>query len=346
MMTPPVDLRSDTVTQPCDAMKRAMVEAPLGDDVLGDDPTIHRLEAQCAERAGKEAAIFVPSGTMANLLAIRCQTRLGDEVLVHEDSHPYNYEAAGSAAFAGVQLRALRGPLGQLNPRDVAAAVRAQDPHFPPAALLCAEDTSNRGGGAVYPLPLLDELGSLARDKGLASHLDGARVFNAVVASGIPLARRVAAWDTVSFCFSKGLGAPVGSVLVGPAGPIHLALRMRKLLGGGMRQAGMLAAAAIYALDHHVERLASDHRRATALAEGLRRAGFEVQSPETNMVYVSIDGAEAWQDALDAQGIRCFAIDPGRLRLVLHLHIDDGDVQRTIETFERVRDRRSKVSSA
>lgn len=331
-----VDLRSDTVTRPTAAMKAAMFEAPLGDDVLGDDPTVARLEERSAELAGKEAALFVPSGTMGNLLAIRCQTRLADEVLLHPDSHPFNYEAGGAAAFAGVQLRTIGGDRGMVDCDAMRDAVRGPDPHFAPARLVCAEDTTNRGGGAVWPLARLDELGEAAHSLGLRAHLDGARVFNAVVASGVPLARRLRAFDSATFCFSKALGAPVGSVLVSDAATIALARRMRKLLGGGMRQSGLLAAAGLYALDHHVERLADDHRRAANLAEALVALGLEVVPPQTNMVYVRVDEAPTWQEALDAEGVLCFATSSSTLRLVLHLDVDDAGVAQTARAFETV----------
>lgn len=331
-----VDLRSDTVTQPTAAMKQAMVDAPLGDDVLGDDPTVQRLEAVMAERTGKEGALFMPSGTMTNLVAIRIHTQPGDELLLHEWAHPFNYEAGGAAAFAGVQIRPLTGPKGQLEPDTVRAAIHPPDHHFAPARLLAVEDTANRGGGSVYPLERLDAVGAVAHEMGLATHLDGARVFNAVVASGIPLARRAKAYDTISCCFSKGLGAPVGSVLCGPCDLLHVGHRMRKLLGGTMRQSGMLAAAALYALEHNVARLAEDHRRTRDLEAGLTAMGYEVTEPETNMVYIDVpDGAKA-QDDLETLGVRCFAADATTLRLVVHLHVTDEDVQTTLNAFQKL----------
>lgn len=333
-----IDLRSDTVTRPTPAMKQAMVDAPLGDDVLGDDPTVRRLEAVAAERAGKEAAVFVPSGTMANLIAIRTHTQPGDEVLMYEGGHPFNYEAGGAAAFAGVQIRPLPAARGLLSPETVEGALRPDDVHFAPARLLCVEDTSNRGGGTVYPMERLAALTSLARHRGLGTHLDGARVFDAVVASGVPLDQRASGFDTVSFCFSKGLGAPVGSVLCGSRDRMALARRVRKALGGGMRQSGMLAAAALYALEHHVQRLSVDHARARELAMGLMIDGLSVDTPQTNMVYVEVPDAAAWQGALEQQGIRCLSVSPTRLRLVLHLDVPDDVVRRVLAAFSRTRD--------
>lgn len=333
-----VDLRSDTVTQPTPAMKQAMVDAPLGDDVLGDEPTVQRLEAVCAERSGKEAALFMPSGTMANLVAIRVQTSPGDEVLMHAGAHPFNYEAGGAAMFAGVQIRPLPGAGGILDLDPVAAAIRPENDHFCPATLLSCEDTANLGGGSVYPLDRLDALCDLAHERGLRTHLDGARLFNAVVASGISAERRAEGFDTVSFCFSKGLGAPVGSVLCGDAEAMKLGRRMRKALGGGMRQSGILAAACLYALDHNIERLAIDHANTQRLAEGLKAAGFElVREPETNMVYVTVDNGPEWQDRLGEHGVRCIATGPTSLRLVLHLHIDEAGVDHTVGAFETLR---------
>ena len=288
-----VDLRSDTVTQPTFDMKQAMVAAPLGDDVLGDDPTVQALEAQCAALSGKDAALFVPSGTMANQIAIALHTRPGDEILMEQGAHPFNYEAGGAAVIAGAQIRPLVGSAtGLLHPDVVETAIRHEDDHYAPATLLCIEDTANRGGGTVYPLERLDTLSALARQKGLKSHVDGARVMNAVVASGIPLARRVAGFDTLSFCFSKGLGAPVGSVLCGSTQDMKRGRRIRKLMGGGMRQSGMLAAAAQYALNHHVDRLADDHRRALTLAHGALELGLELTLPETNIAYINVGTAQ------------------------------------------------------
>jgi len=331
-----VDLRSDTVTQPSAAMKKAMIEAPLGDDVLGDDPTVKRLEAMAAERCGKEGALFMPSGTMTNLVAIRVHTQPGDEILLHEGAHPFNYEAGGAAAFAGVQIRALDGPQGQLEAHSLKASVRRGDHHFAPTRLVCIEDTANRGGGSVYPLERLDAVGQTAKTLDLATHFDGARVFNAVVASGIPLARRARHFDTISFCFSKGLGAPVGSVLCGDNDQLEVGKRMRKLLGGTMRQSGMLAAAAIYALEHNVTRLAQDHANAADLATGLRSLGLEVVSPETNMVYVDVPDGPKWEQDLTTHGVHCFAVSPSTLRLVTHLHIDATAVQATVEAFSKM----------
>ncbi len=335
-MKPVVDLRSDTVTRPTPGMLRAMVEAELGDDVLGDDPTVRRLEEEAAERSGKEAALFVPSGTMANLIAIALHTRKGDEVIQERGAHPFNYEAGGAAAVAGVQIRTLDGDRGRLRPGQLRGALRPADDHFAPATLVTLEDTSNRGGGAVYPLAWLDAIGEEAREAGLRVHLDGARIFNAVIASGIPLARRARCAHTVSFCFSKGLGAPVGSVLCGDEETIAKGRRIRKMLGGGMRQAGVLAAAALYALQHHVERLAEDHARAQRLAAGLRDRGVRTDPCTTNLLYAHLDDAPAVATALEQRGVRCLAVGPRTLRLVTHLDVDDRGVDAALEAFTEV----------
>lgn len=335
----PVDLRSDTVTRPTPAMLAAMVAAEVGDDVLGDDPTVQALEARAAALSGKEAALFTPSGTMANQIAIRCWTQPGDEVLMEAGGHPFHYEAGAAAVISGVQIRTLPGEAGLLSTEAVAGALRPDDVHCPPTALVILEDTANRGGGTVYPLDLLDAHGALARRLGLRLHLDGARIFNAVVAQGLPLDRLAAPVDSLCFCLSKGLGAPVGSLLCGPADFIRRARRVRKLLGGGMRQAGYLAAAGLHALTHHVDRLAEDHRRARALAAGLQALGLEVAAPPTNMVYVGLPealplDAAALARALEERGVRCLPTGPRRLRLVTHLDVDDAGVAAALAAFE------------
>jgi len=328
-----VDLRSDTVTKPGDAMRRAMATAEVGDDVFRDDPTVNRLEAVSAERAGKEAALFVPSGTMGNQIAIALHTRPGDEVLMCATAHPFNYEAGGAAVIAGVQIRPIPSQKGILAPADVEARVRPANDHYAPARLLCVEDTSNRGGGAVHTVDQLDALAAVAKKHGLATHLDGARAWNAVVASGVSLDRRARGYDTITFCFSKGLGAPVGSILCGPKDAIAHARRVRKMLGGGMRQAGILAAACLYALDHHVERLALDHERARKLSMGLMIEGYDVQLPQTNIIYVKVRDAASLVEALGQRGVRCNATAPDSIRLVTHLDIDDAGVEHAIASF-------------
>lgn len=332
----PVDMRSDTVTQPTKAMWDAMRNAELGDDVLGDDPTVLRLQDMAAERLGKEAALFTPSGTMANQIAIRLLTQPGDEVIVEGGAHPFNYEGGAPAMISGVQLRTIAGTNGILDPKDVAGSFRPSDPHFPPVKLICAEDTANRGGGTPYPIEVLDELCHLAHSRNASAHLDGARLFNAQAATGISVARRSQHFDTISFCLSKGLGAPVGSLLVGNKDLIHRGLWVRKALGGGMRQAGLLAAAGIYALDHNVDRLADDHGRAQTLAEGLRAAGYSAPTPLSNMLYVDVANGPEAQDKLEEHGVRCLSVSDTALRLVTHINVADAGIEHAISVFRKL----------
>ena len=329
-----VDLRSDTVTRPVPAMRRAMAEAEVGG--FGDDPTVARLVAVASERLGFEGALFVPSGTMANQVAIRSLTRPGERALVEAFAHVRVYEAGAPAVISGLLLEAIPAARGILDPADVERAIPPEDVHLAPASLICVENTSNRGGGTVYPLATLRELVALARRRGLAIHLDGARIFNASVASGVPVDQIARGFDTVSFCLSKGLGAPVGSLLCGSRDVLRLARRVRKMLGGGMRQSGILAAAGLYALEHHVQRLAEDHARARRLWEALAEAGFQAQEPETNMVYVQLEGAERASEDLQDRGILVSALARDRLRLVTHLDVDDAGLERAILAFREI----------
>lgn len=328
-----VDLRSDTVTRPTKGMLQAMFEAEVGDDVFQADPTVNALEARAAELSGMEAALFTPSGTMANQIAIRCWTQPGDEVLMESGAHPYNYEAGAAAAISGVQIRTIPGERGLMEPEEVFSCVRVDDPHFAPATLVCIENTSNRGGGTPYPQSTLDTIAEGGRARGLKVHLDGARVFNAAVATESSLARIVQEFDSVAFCLSKGLGAPVGSLLCGPTDFIHRARRMRKMLGGGMRQAGYLAAAGLYALEHNIDRLAEDHRRARRLAEGLRGLGLKAPPPATNMVYFDMPDAPQAAESVGEQGIQLLAVGPHTIRAVTHLDVDDSGVEAAIAAF-------------
>ncbi len=332
-----IDLRSDTVTRPTPAMRDAIRDAVVGDDVWGDDPTVAALEARAAALTGKAAALFVPSGTMANLIAIAGWTRPGEEVLMDHDAHPFHYEAGGAAAVAGVQIRLLRGASGVFDAGQLESAIRPADPHYAPATLVCIEDTANRGGGTVWPLDALDAVMAKAHDRGLAVHIDGARQWNAVIASGVPFARRALGADSVTFCLSKGLGCPAGSLLCGPAPWIERARRLRKMLGGAMRQAGVLAAAGLYALDHHVNRLADDHRRARALADGLRDKGVSCVQPATNLVFADVPDAAATVAHLAARGVLISSFTPTRVRAVLHLDVDDDGVARAIEAWPALR---------
>lgn len=325
----PVDLRSDTVTQPTAAMREAMMAAPLGDDVFGDDPTVNLLQQRIADRLGFEAALFVPSGTQGNLCAVLSHCQRGEEAIVGAQSHTYLYEAGGAAVFGSVQPQPIaHRPDGSLALEDIEAAIKPDDAHFARTRLLCLENTFH---GKVLPLSYVEAATALARRHGLATHLDGARLFNAAVASGVNAREIAQHFDSVSVCFSKGLGAPVGSALCGSREFIARAHRWRKMAGGAMRQSGLLAAAALHALDHHVERLAEDHAKAKRLADGLRGlAGVMVEPPQTNMVFVELarERAAGVVDRLRERGVLCTGPNP--LRLVTHLDVGDDDIERAI----------------
>lgn len=332
-----IDLRSDTVTRPSAAMLQAMVAAPLGDDVMGDDPTVIRLQEAVAARAGKEAGLFFPSGTQSNLGALMAHCGRGDEYLVGQLAHTYKYEGGGAAVLGSIQPQPIEhAEDGTLPLEKLAAALKpADDAHFARTRLLALENTFH---GKLIPAAYVQAATDWARRHGLATHLDGARVFNASVASGLPLAQLCQPFDTVSICFSKGLGAPVGSVLAGSAELIARAHRWRKMLGGGLRQAGVLAAACLYALEHNVERLAEDHSNARLLAEGLRGiAGVRVLSQDTNMVFAEFEPArcEALTAALAAEGILMRAVYGGPTRLVTHLDVSVDDVRRVVQAVAR-----------
>lgn len=333
-----IDLRSDTVTQPTAAMREAMMAAPLGDDVLGDDPTVQALEAQVALLLGKEAALFTPSATMANQLAIRCQTEPGDEILAHAESHIIHYETGSPAALSGCMVRPLAGARGAFDGDAVRAAVRGQDIHSPRSRLLVIENTHNRAGGTAWPLAQARDAAAAARDAGLGVHIDGARLFNASAATGYAPAEFAAISDTVSVCFSKGLGAPVGSALCGSTALVTRARRFRKMFGGGMRQSGLLAAACIHALTHHVGRLEVDHANARALAVRLARLpGVEldpgVDGIETNMVFFKVagDSAAGWCARFAQRGVRMIPMGPQRIRAVTHLDVDAAAIDRAAD---------------
>lgn len=327
----PIDLRSDTVTRPTAAMREAMASAEVGDDVFGEDPSVNRLEAVAAARVGKEAALFVPSGTMANQIAIGIHTRHGESVLASQGAHILRYEAGGAAALSGVQITTI-GARGLFDDEDVRAAVLpATNVHFAPTSLLAIENTHNASGGRIFPLAQLEAATAAARDEGLRTHLDGARLFNAVVASGVAAPRWAASFDTLSFCFSKGLGAPVGSVLCGSRDAIARARRLRKMFGGGMRQAGILAAAALHAIEHHMARLADDHANARRLAEGIQNLGLPVDPlPETNIVIFEVADTIGFARAAHECGVLVIPLDPGRFRAVTHLDVSADDIDEAL----------------
>ena len=336
----PIDLRSDTVTLPTAAMRRAMAEAEVGDDVYAEDPTVRRLEERVAELLGLPAALFVPSGTMANQLAIGLHCRQGDEVIAEAGSHCIHFEGGALSALWGAQPHGLVGDRGLLSAGQVLAAIRPLNDHLPRTRLLTLENTHNRGGGRVWPIDRFSAVVDAARRGGLAVHLDGARLFNASVRAGVPVSEYARRTDTTSVCFSKGLGAPVGSALAGASDLIREARRLRKRLGGGMRQAGILAAGALYALDHHVDRLAEDHLHASLLAQGLAAIPGMRLDPaqvETNMIFTDLpclaaDGVSRLKDVgvlINAEGS-----SPTAVRLVCHLDISRSDVD---EVLRRIR---------
>jgi threonine aldolase len=335
------DFRSDTVTRPTAAMLEAMASADVGDDVLGDDPTVRALEELSAERFGKEAAMFVPSGTMGNQVSIAAQTRPGDEIILEARSHIFLYEGGALARIPCVQPRTLHAPTGALDPRAVEEAIRPDDVHDPRTSLIAVEQTHLMSGGRVVPLSTLQQLRAIADRHRLKIHCDGARIWNACVASGVPPAEYAKCFDSLTFCLSKGLSCPVGSVVVGSRDFMHEAHRVRKWMGGGMRQSGYLAACGLVALREMVDRLAEDHGQARRLAEGL--AGMhsirvDARSVETNIVFVTTPdrAAKKLEDALRAEGVWCFALGPSLLRFVTHRHIGPREVDHALAAMERI----------
>jgi len=336
-----VDLRSDTVTRPTAAMREAMAQAEVGDDVYGEDPSINALEAEVAARFGHDAAVFVPSGTMGNLIALRVLCEPGEELLCDADAHIVTYEAGAAAAYGGIQTRTMVVPRGLLSAADIEPQIRAAGYHAVATRAVAVEQTHNRGGGAVYPIETLKEIRALADQHGLSIHCDGARIWNAHVASGIGLAEYGSLFDTMSVCLSKGLGAPVGSVVVmKDAGRAEAARELRHRLGGAMRQAGVLAAAGRYALTHHLDRMADDHARAQRLVDGIAAVAPDVvdrNAVETNMVVLDLSSAAVDTAALDAacrsKGVLISALGPRRVRLVTHLDVDDDGIERALDAI-------------
>ncbi len=332
-----VDLRSDTVTRPTEAMRLAMQQASVGDDVYGEDPTVRQLETTLARMTGKQAALFMPSGTQSNLVALLTHCGRGDEYIAAQDAHTYRYEGGGAAVLGGIQPQPVPArPEGGMDLAAAAAAIKPDDFHFARTRLLCIENTTH---GQVLPLEYMQAAYSLAQNHDLALHLDGARLFNAAVALDLPVRQLTEPVDTVSICLSKGLGAPVGSVLLGSAQFIERARRWRKVTGGGLRQSGLLAAAGLHALEHHVARLAEDHQRARQLADALEQLGYPVQRTPTNMVFLdgsSVD-ADRLQSSLAQSGVRLDADEPEHLRLVTHLDVDDEDLEQVIQAFRTAR---------
>jgi len=343
-----IDLRSDTVTKPTGPMRQAMMEAEVGDDVFGEDPTVNALQEKVARLLGKEAALFVASGTMANQLAIKAHTQPGDEVIAEASSHTLNFEGGAGAILSGIQFFPLPGKRGIFTADQVEAAIRPDDVHFPTSRLVVIENTHNRGGGSVFPLSTIQEISEVARHRGLCLHMDGARLWNACTASGISPARYAAPFDSVSVCLSKALGCPVGSLVAGTVDFIKRVHRFRKVVGGGTRQAGILAAAGIYALDHHLDRLEEDHRKAQRLARGLASIPGLICHPEeveTNILYfdVSPSGKSAAEvaAALKGRGVLVLPTGPSQIRAVTHLDISSEEIEEALIRLAEVMSRLS-----
>ncbi len=339
----PVDLRSDTITEPTPAMRRAIAEAEVGDDVFSDDPTVLRLQEQTAEILGKEAAIYVPSGTMSNQIGVRLHCRPGDELLCEEGSHVYNYEQGAYTQLSGVAARPVVGDEGVLKLEQLQTLIRPEDEHQTRTRLVCLENTHNRAAGRILPYDGVEEVCRWAHENSLRTHLDGARLFNAVVGSGIPAVQWAQHFDTVSVCFSKGLGAPVGSALAGSDELIGEARRHRKLFGGGMRQVGIIAAAALYALENNVERLEEDHANAQTIANAVRSAKGLKLDPEqvdTNIIFIKVDPslgtAAQFVKALENENVRTLALGPDLVRLVTNLHVSDEGARRAADVIRQV----------
>ena len=341
-MTRIIELRSDTMTKPSPGMRRAIAEADVGDDVWGEDPTVNALEARAAALLGKQAALFVPSGTMANQIAVRSLTRPGDEIILETGAHIVRYESGSASALSGIQPCTISAPRGIVTPEDVEAAIRPPDIHYPPTTLICLENTHNRAGGTVYPLDIIARIRAIAASRHIAMHLDGARLFNASCAAGVAPDVYASHFETVSFCLSKGLGAPAGSMVVSSAERIARMRRIRKMYGGGMRQAGILAAAGLYALDHNIARLRDDHDHARQLANGLATIPgitIDPDAVETNIVLFDAAGTrhapDAFMTALNNAGVRVSRFTPTTFRAVTHLDVSRQDV---LDAVEIIRD--------
>ncbi|MBO8155711.1 MAG: low-specificity L-threonine aldolase [Bacillaceae bacterium] len=337
-----IDLRSDTVTKPTDAMRKASYEAEVGDDVYGEDPTVNKLEEKAAEILGKEAALFVTSGTQGNQIAVLTHCQPGNEIILEANAHIFLYEGAAISAFAGVQPRTIVGERGAMDPEKVESAIRTEDVHFPETGLICLENTHNKAGGAVLPLEYMKKIYQIAQSHNVPVHLDGARLFNASAATNIPVREFAAYTDTVQFCLSKGLGAPVGSIIAGSKEFIHQARKWRKRLGGGLRQAGVIAAPGLVALEEMTERLAKDHEHAKMLAEGLENIdGIIIENKvETNIVLVNVEGtpyhSESFVEMLKQEGILSGSFGPHTIRFVTHFDVSREEIKKTIEIIQKL----------
>lgn len=338
-----IDLRSDTVTKPSPAMREAIAKAEVGDDVYGEDPSVNLLQKKVSEMLGKEAGLFVTSGSMGNAVAIKAQTEPGDEVILEAGAHIFNYESASAAFLSGVQVHPLIGKRGAITAHQIQPHIRPESAHFPRTRLICLENTHNRAGGTIFPIEEIRRIHKMAKSKGLRMHLDGARLWNASVATGIPLSEYAQYFNSVSVCFSKGLGAPVGSLLAGDSEFIQKAHRYRKIFGGGMRQAGILAAGALYAVDHNVQRLKEDHKHARKLAEAVSEIHglfVDLEAVHTNIIFVELQETKMTADqtvqALRDQDILILSTGPNRLRAVTHLNVSEQDIDQAIDAFQKV----------
>lgn len=336
-----IDLRSDTVTKPSKAMREAMAQAEVGDDVWGDDPTVNKLQEKCSEISGKEASLYVPSGCMANQLAIKCHTQPSDEIICEWDSHIVKYENAAPAYLSGVQVMPLKGFRGVLDVSEIEANIRPDWYHFPKTTLICLENTHNRAGGTIYFHDDIKEVRKLALKHGIKTHLDGARIFNASVETGVSVKEYASEFDSISFCFSKGLGAPVGSVLCGNKDFIKMAHRFRKVIGGGMRQAGIIAAGALYALENNVTRLKQDHKKAKQFAQEINKLPYitvDLDTVQTNIViYNTTTDANALKEVLAEKGVWVSNEGPEKMRAVFHMDVSDEQTDQAIEIYKSIK---------
>ncbi len=338
-----IDLRSDTITVPTSAMRTFMIRANVGDDVFGEDPTVNDLQNMITEMLDMEAALFVPSGTQANQISINAHTNPGNEVICDYNSHIFNYESGAAGMLSGVQLHPIIGKNGHPTAEQIIPAIRPGDDHFPQTKLICLENTHNRAGGTIYPIDLIQKIYSLARKNNLKLHLDGARLWNAAIETGIPLKQYASYFDSVSLCFSKGLGAPVGSIIAGTEEFIKKAHYYRKAFGGGMRQAGILAAACIYAVENHFERLSDDHKNARLLAEGLSDLGpfiVDLSAVQTNIVIADLkaDGDNAYEivERIKKKGILSIPFSSHKIRFVTHLNINREDIESCLSKLIKI----------
>lgn len=336
-----IDLRSDTVTRPSAEMREAMAKAEVGDDVWGDDPTVNELQEKCKELTGKPAALFVTSGCMGNQLAIKSHTNPAEEIIAEWDSHIVKYEIAGPSFISGVQVMPLKGVHGVMDPAEIESHIRPDWYHYPKTSLVCIENTHNRAGGTIYPLDEIKKVCKVCRDNSLKLHLDGARIFNASVESGISVKDYAAQADSITFCFSKGLGAPIGSILCGDEEFITRAHKYRKILGGGMRQAGIIAAGALYAIEHNIERLKEDHQNAKHFAEEISRLPYvviDMESVQTNIVvFNTTRDAAKIKEVLEGKGVLVTNEGKDRMRAVFHMDVNKEQTAQAIEIFKTLR---------